>query len=73
MKVEVIESKEKEEIPYPKLMESPKGAIVLMYKEGEGILLKSNPSSGFEIGEYICGLAMNCFTDFEGKLELTNK
>ena len=73
MKVKVIESKGKEEIPYPKLMESNSGAIVLMYKEGEGTVLKLNSKGGLEMGEYVPGWEMDCFTDFDGKLELTNK
>jgi hypothetical protein len=71
MKVKVIESKQ--EIPFPKLMESDIGTIVLFYKEREGVLLKTVPESFKEVGEYHEEWAMDCFTDFEGKLELTNK
>jgi hypothetical protein len=73
MKVKVIESKAKEEIPFPKLMESDIGTIVLFYKEREGVLLKTVPESFKEVGEYHEEWAMDIFTDFEGKLELTNK
>ena len=73
MKVSVIESKAKEETPYPKLMESDSGTIVLMYKREEGTLIKTGKIGSVELGEYHKDWNMLCFTDFEGKLELTNK
>ena len=73
MKVKVTEGKAKEEIPYPKLMESNSGAIVLMYKEGEGTVLNTGRHILIEVGEHVDSLQMDSFTDFEGKLELTNK
>jgi hypothetical protein len=73
MKVKVIESKAKEERPYPKLMESYNGTIVLMYREGEGTVLNKGSITMREVCEYIDCWEMDGFKDFEGKLELTNK
>ena len=72
MKVKVIESKAKEERPFPKLMEGDGGSLVLMNSKGEGTLLRAGTVLR-ELGEYSNEWFMACFKDFEGKLELSNK
>jgi len=73
MKVRVIENEEKEEMPYPKLMEGNSGTIVLMEARGCGTSLRLGKYSSIRLGEYSQDWAMDCFKDFEGKLELSNK
>ena len=73
MKVRVIENEERAKIPYPKLMEGNSGTIVLMEARGCGTLLRLGKYSSDKLGDYLQTWHMDCFKDFEGKLELSNK
>jgi hypothetical protein len=62
---------EKEEKPFPKLMISHQGKLVLFTKPEEGMVLAMG--MGHEpVGKYTSGFAMSVFRDYEGDVCLTN-
>lgn len=69
MDVKVNETKA--EVPFPKLMISRKGTIVLFYEEHCGTCLKS-PLGNTPIGSYSRDWDMECFSDFDGEVTLSN-
>jgi hypothetical protein len=72
MAVEVLNEKLKG--PFPKLMISNRGAVVLMHNaKGEGTLLKAFNDGGLKDAEmYKTGLDLNKFDDYLGKITLSN-
>ena len=68
MKV-TVEKTEKREIPFPKLMRSEEGRIVLFIEEEKGTLL-SGGSSYEEVGYYSECWAARMFFDFSGKITI---
>jgi len=57
-------------IPFPKLMISEDGLIVLFTKPGLGIVLHEGGLNSF--GEYDNRWGMNYFRDYDGTLTLSN-
>ena len=70
MKVEVKTQKENSELPFPKLMISETGSIVLFEKIECGIFMKSIDDEEL-IGTYHKDFCMGVFTDFKGSITIT--
>jgi len=72
MKSNKIEREVKKKEEYPKLMKSTvTGLVLLMTKEGEGLVVFTEKTSR-KIGEYDDGWDMRNFEDFNGTIELSN-
>ena len=69
MKVEVKESGKKAERPFPKLMITQKGTLVLFTSAGVGTVLKGVDHT---IGYHSSDFDSECFEDFEGEITLSN-
>ena len=73
MKSRIVKPEEvKAERPFPKLMISKWGSIVIMVKSARGYCVFVGEESGQCIGEYSYGWDMNVFSDFTGTIELSN-
>lgn len=71
MKSRIIETpKEKTEKPFPKLMISNSGRVVLFHEKNQGISVID--PTGEPIGEYSKGWKMNLFNDFDQSVILSN-
>lgn len=57
--------------PFPKLMRSVNGNVVLFYKNGEGVLIEKVNSKRME-GEYITEWDMDNFTDYNQPITIQN-
>ena len=74
IKVTIGESKTQNEKPFPKLMKSNYGFIVLFYREKCGVLLdRGNCEKGsIGIGDYNETWKMDIFTDYNEPITLQN-
>lgn len=72
MKVEVNEKKEVHETPFPKLMITKKGTLVLFYDKNVGTCMVSIDSNS-EVGRFDTDWDMSSFKDFNGSITLSNK
>lgn len=71
MKVTINKGNDKVETkPYPKLMKSNAGSVLLMVSEGCGVVLVKG--GYYPVGYYSNGWACNLFEDFEGEVVLKN-
>ena len=71
MKVEVNETEKNGETPFPKLMISKNGNIVLMTSNEVGTLVKSADKI-YKPGKPNNGWIMAAFTDFHGTVTISN-
>ena len=69
MKVEVEEISKKAGRPFPKLMISQRGTLVLFTSSEVGTLLKG---ADHPIGYHASDFDSECFKDFEGEITLSN-
>lgn len=72
----VIENKEvKKELPFPKLMITKKGKVVLFYRKDHGAIVcyKAPHDSDEEIGYISDKWIMSSFKDFHGSITLSNE
>lgn len=58
-------------LPYPKLMVSEKGTIVLFESSATGVVLKGNDF--YKLGFYSQSFDMNVFSDFNEAITLQNE
>ena len=70
MKSKVFNPKSK--MPFPKLMITDEGIVVLMLESGKGTVV-STIESCYEIGHYSESWAMSSFYDFNGSVTLSNE
>lgn len=73
MKSIVKAEKEVKNIPFPKLMKSTiNEAIVLFYKDGEGIVVSNSNDGEYRLGYLSSTWIMQNFRDFNGSITLQN-
>jgi hypothetical protein len=71
MKYKITNAPQDTELPYPKLMKSENGKIVLMTVRGVGMVLSD--SQGYsKAGTYSDDWKMENFSDFHGTIALSN-
>jgi len=70
-----VNNKEKTKLSYPKLMKGDlSGCIVFFNKDKEGVLMtQGSPDTCIEVGAYHREWGMECFTDYQGSITLSNK
>ncbi len=64
-------TEKKEPKPFPKLMKSVNGNVVLFYKNGEGVLIEKVTSERLA-GEYTTEWDMDNFTDYNEPITIQN-
>lgn len=73
MKVKIKENKGSSVgTPFPKLMISESGTIVLFQESDKGVCLKDGCLTFKKVGQYTNDWSMHYFTDFDGKVTLSN-
>jgi hypothetical protein len=72
MKVAVINANAKQEKPFPKLMVTNEGKVVLFSENKKGMVINAIESHGEINGECYHCWDMSMFTDFEGSVTLSN-
>lgn len=70
MKAIVMKATDKKAKPFPKLMESDEGTIVLFIRNGYGCVIKESNISSYLSA--MGGWEMSCFHDFVGTVTLSN-
>jgi hypothetical protein len=70
MKYKITDAPKDKELPYPKLMKSNNGKIVLMTVRGEGMVLFDEGYT--KAGHYSNEWIMHNFSDFHGTIALSN-
>lgn len=58
--------------PFPKLMVSPQGRVVLMIKRSVGTVVYESTPKAFKVGHQDSLWEMSYFADYEGTIELSN-
>jgi hypothetical protein len=71
MKSKITPAPQPAQLPYPKLMKSKIGKIVLMTAHGVGTVL-SDEQGYAKVGQYGGDWSMENFTDFHGTITLSN-
>lgn len=66
----IIKSKDIPSKPFPKLMISDKGTLVLFVSTEVGTVIKSD--SNYKTGEHLDDWVMSLFKDFDGEVTLSN-
>jgi len=72
MIVKEIEKSKHTAKPYPKLMISKIGIVVLFSSPRVGVFILAKNGGPYTVGEHLEDWTMSQFTDYTGKLELSN-
>jgi hypothetical protein len=73
MKSEILKSKIKQELPFPKLMQGTNSGIVVFFSQEKKGQVLNGSNSAKSIGDYHEEFNMEFFTDFDGTIKLSNK
>ena len=72
IKTSILTNQNSRSLPYPKLMISVKGTIVLFSDHAKGVVLLQG-SSPYKIGHYSDTIDMNNFSDYYESITLQNE
>lgn len=61
-----------QEVKFPKLMQSSRTGTIVLFREPCVGTVVADPSSALPLGYYSDGWDKSLFTDFHGKIELSN-
>ena len=68
----IIKSKDIPSKPFPKLMISEHGTLVLFESDEVGTIIYPGINNTYKIGDYIDDWVMSLFKDFDGEVTLSN-